>query len=33
MTCKSQASESSGHSDDNFNDYDGINYGGDLPPL
>ena len=33
MACKSQASESGGHSDgnfSNFNEYDGINYEGDI---
>ena len=35
MTRKSQLSGSSGHSDGNFsncNEYDGVNYRGDLPP-
>ena len=35
MTRKSQASGSSGHNNDhfsNFNEYDGGNNGGDIPP-
>ena len=31
MTRQSQASGSSGHNDGHFNEYDGGNYGGDIP--
>ena len=34
MTLKSQANESSSHNDDtfsNFNEYNSVNYGGDIP--